>query len=190
MIERHLGSKSVAIGLNMGRDQDAFGIPDEVFKLREFLIVGKGFSLRFLLTQLSPQDPHGIGRKPFMTALAQNDLLYTIFEQHLFNFQDPNSDRGTFILAIVKDYLTQIRKLGLSVPGELEEAIFEELSFQVNTMLVKKIYGCMTIDEYIAKTPTPERKSRQKKANAKYRELTSKVNRRDLKSERPQKKAA
>ena len=87
-----------------------------------------------------------------MTALAKKDLLYTIFEQHLFNFQDPNSDRQTFILTIVKDYLTQLRKLGLSVPKELEEMIFEELFFQVNTMLVKKIYGCLTINEFTEKT--------------------------------------
>ena len=110
-----------------------------------------------------------------MTALAKKDLLYTIFEQHLFNFQDPNSDRQTFILTIVKDYLTQLRKLGLSVPKELEEMIFEELFFQVNTMLVKKIYGCMTINEYIAKTPTVEKKARKKKAKAAYREMTTQV---------------
>ena len=110
-----------------------------------------------------------------MTSLAKNDLLYTIFEQHLFNFQDANADRPTFILTIVKDYLTQLRKLGLSVPKELEEQIFEELFFQVNTMLVKKIYGCMTINEFIAKTPTVEKKDRKKKASAKYRELTTQV---------------
>lgn len=110
-----------------------------------------------------------------MTALAKNDLLYTIFEQHLFNFQDPNSDREEFILTIVKDYLTQLRKLGLSVPKEMEEMIFEELFFQVNTMLVKKIYGCMTINEYIAKTPTVEKKARKKKAAVKYRQMTTQV---------------
>lgn len=112
---------------------------------------------------------------------VKDDLLYTIFEHHLFNFQDPNSDRESFILEIVKDYLSQIRKLGLSVPGEWEPMIFEELSFQVNTMLVKKIYGCMTIDEYIAKTPTVEKNKRQKKANAKYRDLTDRVRNHSLK---------
>ena len=110
-----------------------------------------------------------------MMALAKNDLLYTIFEQHLFNFQDPNSDRPTFILTIVKDYLTQLRKLGLSVPKELEEQIYEELFFQVNTMLVKKIYGCMTINEFIAKTPTAEKKVRKKKAKAAYCAMTDQV---------------
>ena len=110
-----------------------------------------------------------------MTAPAKNNLLYTIFEQHLFNFQDPNSDRQEFILTIVKDYLTQLRKLGLGIPKDMEEHIFEELHYQVNSMLLKKIYGCATIDEYIAKPPAPVKKANKKKANARYRELTNQV---------------
>ena len=114
-----------------------------------------------------------------MTALPKNDLLYTIFEHHLFNFQDPNSDRPTFIRAIVNEYLIHLRKLGLSVPKAHEEQIFEELFFQVNTMLVKKIYGCMTINEFTAKMSTPEKKTEQKvkkkKAKATYRAALSQV---------------
>lgn len=99
------------------------------------------------------------------------DPLYTIFEQHLFNFQDPNADRKSFIEAIVKDYLIHMRKLGLSVPKEWESQILEELCFQVNGMLVKKIYGCLTIDEYTAKTPT----AAKKKARTRYQRLTKKA---------------
>ena len=87
-----------------------------------------------------------------MTTPKKIDPLYTIFEQHLFNFQDPNADRKTFIEAIVKEYLSQTRRMGLNVPREWEEIIFEELCFQVNTMLVKKIYGCLTINEFTEKT--------------------------------------
>lgn len=76
------------------------------------------------------------------------DPLYTIFEQHLFNFQDPNADRETFILEVVKKYLFTVRGLGLAVPQEWETQVIEELSFQVNTMLAKKIYGCMSINHY------------------------------------------
>jgi hypothetical protein len=98
---------------------------------------------------------------------TKNDPLYTIFEQHLFNFQDPNADRNVFIEVIVKDYLTQMRKLGLAVPVEWEAHIFEELFFQVNTMLLKKIYGCQSINEYTAKAPTVQKK----KAKARYKKL-------------------
>ena len=110
-----------------------------------------------------------------MTATAKNNLLYTIFEQHLFNFQDPNSDKREFILTIVKDYLAQVRKMGLAVPAEMEEFLMEELYYQVNSMLLKKIYGCATIDEYIAKTPAPVKKASRKKANSNYRAMTAQV---------------
>lgn len=99
---------------------------------------------------------------------SKTDPLYTIFEQHLFNFQDPNADRESFILGIVKDYITQVRKLGLSVPTELEKHISEELCLQVSHMLVKKIYGCLTINEYTAKIPTEQKK----KARARYKQIT------------------
>jgi hypothetical protein len=103
------------------------------------------------------------------------DPLYTIFEQHLFNFQDPNADRKSFILGIVKEYITHMRKMGLSVPMEWEDNILEELFFQVNTMLVKKIYGCLTLNEFIAKAP-PEQVTKQKrKARENYRAMTQAV---------------
>ncbi len=117
-----------------------------------------------------------------MSAIRKIDPLYTIFEQHLFNFQDANSDRKTFIEVIVKDYITQMRKMGLSVPAEWEEHIFEELFFQVNTMLVKKIYGCLTINEFIETTKDKKDKkmagqwsAQKKRAQARYQELTTKV---------------
>jgi hypothetical protein len=76
------------------------------------------------------------------------DPLYVIFEQHLFNFQDSDADRKTFIGNIVNDYLTYLRKMNIVIPKSLESAIVEELAGQVNTMLVKKIYGCLSIDDY------------------------------------------
>ena len=99
---------------------------------------------------------------------TKTDPLYTIFEQHLFNFQDPNADRETFVLEIVKDYISQVRKLGLAIPTAMEEHIYEELCLQVSHMLVKKIYGCLTINEYTAKVPT----EKKKQARTRYRNLT------------------
>ncbi len=76
------------------------------------------------------------------------DPLYTIFEQHLFNFQDSEQDRKTFIVNIVRDYMTYLRRMNITVPKSLEEPMVEELYEQVNVMLVKKIYGCSSIEEY------------------------------------------
>jgi hypothetical protein len=78
----------------------------------------------------------------------QPDPLYIIFEQHLYNFQDADIDRKTFILAVIQDYLSYLRKMNMSVPKSLESAIIDELASQVTAMLVKKIYGCLTLSEY------------------------------------------
>jgi hypothetical protein len=78
------------------------------------------------------------------TASRPVDPLYAIFEQHLFNFADPDADRKVFIGHVVADYLAYLRKNNVIVPKSLEQPIVEELGAQVNTMLVRKIYGCLT----------------------------------------------
>lgn len=103
------------------------------------------------------------GRQP------QTDPLYVIFEQHLYNFQDSDADRKTFIANIVADYLTYLRRLRIAVPQSLEKSIIEELASQVNTMLVKKIYGCATIEEYQKDLP----RSAKRRARTRYTKLNS-----------------
>ena len=95
------------------------------------------------------------------------DLLYTIFEQHLYNFQDSDADRKTFIGNIIQDYLTYLRRKNITVPKSLEPAIIEELATQVNTMLVKKIYGCLTIGDYQKQLPVRTKR----RTRAKYSKL-------------------
>jgi len=88
----------------------------------------------------------------------QIDPLYTIFEQHLFNFNDSDMDRKTFIDNVVHEYFAYLRKLCIVVPKSLEGPVFEEIAVQVNTMLVKKIYGCLTLKDYQKSVPTPARR--------------------------------
>ena len=97
----------------------------------------------------------------------QLDPLYVIFEQHLFNFPEVDTDRRTFIGNIVTDYLGYLRKLNITVPKSLEQLIVEELASQVNTMLVKKIYGCLTIRDYQAHIPVPIKR----KAKTRYKKI-------------------
>src|SRR5277367_5387135 len=86
------------------------------------------------------------------------DPLYVIFEQHLFNFQDSEIDRKTFIGNVVQDYLSHLRKLEITIPKPLEQPVVDELCTQVNAMLVKKIYGCVSIVEYQQKVPDTHRR--------------------------------
>ncbi len=95
------------------------------------------------------------------------DPLYVIFEQHLHCFQDPDVDRKTFIGNVIHDYLSHLRKLNISVPKSLEGPIVEELADQVNTMLVKKIYGCLSIGDYQKKVP----KAAKRKTRVRYKRL-------------------
>jgi hypothetical protein len=95
------------------------------------------------------------------------DPLYVIFEQHLFNFQDPDTDRKSFIGNVIADYFKHLRKLNITVPRSLEQPIIEELAAQVNTMLVKKIYGCVNLNEYRKNVAPVARK----KARARYSKL-------------------
>ncbi len=100
----------------------------------------------------------------------QIDPLYTIFEQHLYNFQEADTDRRAFIGKVIQDYLSYLRKMNIVVPKSLEEPIVEELASQVNTMLVKKIYGCLTIQDYQRKVPT----AIKRRARARYSKLKPK----------------
>lgn len=70
------------------------------------------------------------------------DPLYVVFEQHLFNFQDSDINRKVFIQNVVEEYLKYLRRTKRTIPKIMETQVIEELSAQVNTMLVKKIYGC------------------------------------------------
>jgi hypothetical protein len=101
---------------------------------------------------------------------TQIDPLYVIFEQHLYNFQDSDSDRRTFINNIIQDYFSYLRKQNITVPKSLETAIGEELFTQVSHMLVKKIYGCLTINDYQKKAPLLAKR----RVRARYSRLASK----------------
>ena len=108
-------------------------------------------------------------KKETAARLRPVDPLYVIFEQHLFNFADSDSDRKTFITAIVTDYLNYLRKNHIIVPRSLEQAIMEELGTQVNVMLVKKIYGCLSITDYVGAVQPAV----CKKAKTRYKKMTS-----------------
>ena len=106
--------------------------------------------------------------KPKMTQEAQMDPLYVIFEQHLFNFQDPDLDRKTFVGNVLNDYFSYLRKASIVVPKSLEPMISEELTEQVQMMLIKKIYGCLSIHEY-QRSISPELK---RKVGSRYTQLS------------------
>lgn len=100
---------------------------------------------------------------PSFNSPNQIDPLYTIFEQHLYNFQDSDTDRKTFIGNVVKDYFAFLRKMNIAVPKAFEEIVAEELSEQVKVMLMKKIYGCLSVEDYRRDVPSAVKKKVEKR---------------------------
>lgn len=99
------------------------------------------------------------------------DPLYVIFEQHLYNFQDSDIDRPTFLGNVIRDYFAYLRKMNIVIPKSLEAPVHEELATQVNTMLVKKIYGCVTVGEFVDTLTF----TAKKKAKTRYKKLERKA---------------
>jgi|LauGreDrversion4_2_1035121.scaffolds.fasta_scaffold259088_2 hypothetical protein len=102
------------------------------------------------------------------TAVKQLDPLYVIFEQHLYNFQDSESDRKAFVANVIHEYLSFLRRKSIAIPRSLEAAIVEELAHQVNLMLTKKIYGCLSIEDFSKNQP----RARKRRARQRYQRVT------------------
>ncbi len=82
------------------------------------------------------------------TRTGTADPLYVIFEQHLVNFQDNEVDRKAFVSQVIQDYFAYLRVMKIIIPMSLEKSIAEELASQVQVMLLKKIYGFNSIQEF------------------------------------------
>lgn len=83
------------------------------------------------------------------------DPLYTIFEKHLYEFDDEGkaltlSDNhiDELITRIVEDYFQFLLSRKVTVPMRWRAQIEQELQEQVRQMLIKKLYGCLSIEEY------------------------------------------
>lgn len=103
--------------------------------------------------------------------MATPDPLYVIFEQHLLNFEDNNMDRKSFTTGVVREYLHYLRQLQILIPKPLEAAIMDELGAQVGEMLTRKIYGCLSIDDYRKTAPANQKTESRRR----YSKLRSRV---------------
>lgn len=89
------------------------------------------------------------------------NALYTIFEKHLYDFEDTEESQATFIDKIVDDYKQFLIANNVAIPPRWETQITEELRDQVTKMLVKKMYGCLSIEEFVLGLPNRREKSKQ-----------------------------
>lgn len=94
------------------------------------------------------------------------DALFTIFEKHLYDFDDAEDSEQKFIDKIVNDYLRFLCQNNIAVPKKFLMPIVDELRDQVRQMLVKKMYGALSIEEFVR--GQPDRSEKQKVARKKY----------------------
>lgn len=120
------------------------------------------------LTETKEIETQAVNDKPDTKKMIQLDPLFVIFEQHLLNFQDPDSSRKQFLEGIVQEYLRYLRGKQIALPKHLEPYIVDELTMQVNVLLLKRIYGCLSISDYRNQLPADSKKIAKKTAKQKY----------------------
>lgn len=97
------------------------------------------------------------------------DPLYTIFEKHLYDFDEEEDSEVKFIDKIAQDYLNFLADNKVAVPSRWKGLMVTELHDQIRKMMIKKMYGCLSISEYVLNQP--DVKTKKKNATRKYRKL-------------------
>ena len=82
------------------------------------------------------------------------DPLFIIFEKHLYDFN--YESRELFLKGVIDDYLSHLSQQKVTIPpawrGHLERTLGEEVS----DMLVRRLYGCLTVEEFKEKPENKE----------------------------------
>ncbi len=76
-----------------------------------------------------------------------HDLLYTLFEQHLFNALVENETSDEFLGRVVGEYMKLLSSRG-TIPLEHQSVIETDLRDEVREMLRKKTYGHYNLAEF------------------------------------------
>lgn len=77
------------------------------------------------------------------------DPLYVIFEKHLYDFN--YESRDGFIDGVVQEYLVYLQRTHITVPPIWRKHLKDNLREEVANMLVRRIYGCLSVKEYKGK---------------------------------------
>jgi hypothetical protein len=75
------------------------------------------------------------------------DLLYTIFEQYLFNALVEDETTEDFLTRVVREYMARLSQKG-SIPREFTSMIEGDLHDEVLEMFRKKTYGHYNLSDF------------------------------------------
>lgn len=74
------------------------------------------------------------------------DPLFIIFEKHLYDFN--YESRELFITGVVGDYLVHLNQQKVAVPPTWKLHLEKTIAEEVSDMLVRRLYGCLTVEEF------------------------------------------
>jgi len=98
------------------------------------------------------------------------DPLFIIFEKHLYDFN--YESRELFVKGVVDEYITHLVRQQVVIPPAWKSHLDKSIAEEVSDMLVRKLYGCLTVEEFQAKV---EDKvvliTEQKEARKRYQKL-------------------
>ena len=77
------------------------------------------------------------------------DPLFIIFEKHLYDFN--YESRELFLKGVVEEYIAHLVRQQVVIPPAWKTHLDKTLSEEVSDMLVRKLYGCLTVEEFQTK---------------------------------------
>lgn len=97
------------------------------------------------------------------------DPLFIIFEKHLYDFN--YDSRELFLKAVVDDYIGHLVRQKVVIPPMWKAHLDKTLAEEVSDMLVRKLYGCLTVEEFKEKTEIEAVITEKKEARKRYQKL-------------------
>jgi hypothetical protein len=101
---------------------------------------------QFIVLNEVPKIPKSQGAR--MT--CPQELLYSVFESHLFNADSSHQTVEALAETVVEDYLGRLMTHGWSVPHKFLNFLADDLLEEVTEMARKKTYGHSSLAEFRA----------------------------------------
>lgn len=90
------------------------------------------------------------GPKKNQFSVKKWDPLFIIFEKHLYDFN--YESRELFLKGVVDEYISHLVRQKTVIPPSWKLHLEKTIAEEVSDMLVRKLYGCLTVEEFQAKT--------------------------------------
>lgn len=90
------------------------------------------------------------GAKRNSFSVKKWDPLFIIFEKHLYDFN--YESRELFVKGVIEEYIAHLVRQKTVIPPSWKLHLEKTIAEEVSDMLVRKLYGCLTVEEFRHKT--------------------------------------